>query len=64
MLFMPKGHNVFKNAFDTGLYIYINCITDCKSLLFKATYNKYIRQKKMKHQYFAVGTVRMFTETS
>ena len=32
------------------------------ALLSKATYNKYICQKKEKQQYIAVGTVRMFME--
>ena len=33
-------------------------------LLSKATYDKYIFQKKEKQQYIAVGTVRMFIEPS
>ena len=33
-------------------------------LLSKATYDKYIFQKKEKQQYIAVGTVRLFIEPS
>ena len=42
-----------------GGYIYIQGIY--QTLLYKATYNKYVCQKKEK-KYIAVGTVRIFKE--
>ena len=43
--------------------LYLHYIQGIKqTLLSKATYNKYICQKKQKLQYIAVGTVRMFIE--
>ena len=41
---------------------YIYCVY--QTLLYKATYNKDICQKKEKQQYITVGTVRMFIEPS
>ena len=44
------------------VYVHIEGIK--QTLLSKASYNKYICQKKQKQQYITVGTVRMFLEPS
>jgi hypothetical protein len=49
-------------SFVTSIYIDIEGIQ--QTLLSKATYSKYICQKKEKQQYLAIGTVRMFREIS
>ena len=59
----PRSSSVVLERCDASIYLHLHSGL-LAAALSKAIYNKYTWQKKEKQQYIAVGTVRMFIETS